>query len=308
MEVKFRTLKASEIEVRVGTASEKGVSLLLYKDARVDMNLLDETVGPMNWQRYHSRENANCTIAIWDAQKSQWVAKEDTGTESNTEAEKGLASDSFKRAGVNWGIGRELYTAPFIWVGAGNGCEVKPKQNGKGFDCRDKFVVIDIDYNERREISVLAIKNAKTGVVVFSMGKSAPAAKRPVKREKTAPQPTKEPANTFIPRCADCNEEISIRQHDDTVKAHKRPLCPDCVKAQGSSAPESPQLPRCEKCGCDIKPYISPKNGKTVTAEAHAARSMAVYKGVLCLKCIEEKEAALRRVEDYGRQLAGEAR
>lgn len=117
MALTFRDLRADEIDVRVGTVKEgKGVSLLLYKDARCDQIILDETVGAMNWQRKHSRDNANCTVEIWDEEKKQWVGKEDTGTESKTEAEKGLASDSFKRACFNWGIGRELYTAPFIWV------------------------------------------------------------------------------------------------------------------------------------------------------------------------------------------------
>ena len=87
---------------------------MLYKDSRVDMNLLDEVVGAQNWQRMHLRDNANCIVSIWDEEKKQWIDKEDTGTESNTEKEKGLASDSFKRACVNWGIGRELYTAPQI--------------------------------------------------------------------------------------------------------------------------------------------------------------------------------------------------
>lgn len=119
--MKFRSLRADEVECRIGTVKEgKGVSLLLYKDARCDMNVLDETVGAMNWQKRYSRENANCEVGIWDDEKKQWVWKEDTGTESRTEAEKGLASDSFKRACFNWGIGRCLYTAPFIWIpGAG---------------------------------------------------------------------------------------------------------------------------------------------------------------------------------------------
>ena len=95
---KFRTLRADEIDCRVATVTEKGITLLLYKDARCDMNILDEAVGAENWQRHHSRDNANCTVAIWDDSKNQWIEKEDTGTESNTEKEKGLASDSFKRA------------------------------------------------------------------------------------------------------------------------------------------------------------------------------------------------------------------
>ena len=108
----FRLLNADEIEARVATVNEYGVTLLLYKDARCDMRILDETVGAFNWRRMHTRDNANCTVLIKNTETGEWIGKEDTGTESNTEAQKGLASDSFKRACFNWGIGRELYTAP----------------------------------------------------------------------------------------------------------------------------------------------------------------------------------------------------
>ncbi len=81
MKLKFRALEAHEIDCRVGTASEKGCSILLYKDARCDMNILDEAVGPMNWQRRHERDNANCIVSIWDEEKKQWISKEDAGTD-----------------------------------------------------------------------------------------------------------------------------------------------------------------------------------------------------------------------------------
>lgn len=165
MKIDFRTLRADEIDVRVGHISENGASLLLYKDARCDMSILDEAVGATNWQRRHSRDNANCTVSIWDEEKSQWIDKEDTGTESNTEAEKGLASDSFKRACVNWGIGRELYSAPFVWVKA---ADMNVKSNAKGkIMTNDKFVVEKITYSDRRTIEGLAIRNATTGKRVF---------------------------------------------------------------------------------------------------------------------------------------------
>lgn len=157
-EVKFRKLKANEIECRIGSVSKegKGLSLLLYKDARCDMNILDETVGPMNWKREHGRDNKNCVVSIWDEEKEQWVGKEDTGTESYTEAEKGLASDSFKRACVNWGIGRELYTAPFIWISNKN---AELKQIKDKWSCYDKFVVEKISYKQNGDIDGLAIYN-----------------------------------------------------------------------------------------------------------------------------------------------------
>lgn len=163
----FRKLRADEIDIRVAQISEKGASLLLYKDARCDMNILDETVGAMGWMRQHSRENANCTVSLWDEQKQMWISKEDTGTESNTEAEKGLASDSFKRACFNWGIGRELYTAPFIWVPAGK-ITISQGRNGKPATY-DKFMVKSIDY-DGNAISSLEIINDK-GVTVYAFTK-----------------------------------------------------------------------------------------------------------------------------------------
>ena len=162
----FRDLRADEIECRVAQAKENGVSLLLYKDARCDQNILDETVGPMNWMRQHTRENANCIVSIWDEYKGQWIGKEDTGTESNTEKEKGLASDSFKRACFNWGVGRELYTAPFIWVKAEGCASLKQKQNGT-WQCFDTFVVERIRI-ENKKIVGLSIVNEKTNKRVFS--------------------------------------------------------------------------------------------------------------------------------------------
>ena len=117
---KIRLLNANEIECRVATAGEKGVSLLLYKDARVDQKILDETFGPFGWKRSHQSIDGNlyCTVEILDKESGIWVAKQDVGTTGFAEKEKSQASDSFKRACFNWGIGRELYTAPFIWVPA----------------------------------------------------------------------------------------------------------------------------------------------------------------------------------------------
>ena len=163
--LEFRKLRADEIDCRVSTVKANGLSILLYKDARVDQNILDEKVGPMNWQRHHSRDNANCIVAIWDDEKKQWIEKEDTGTESYTEKEKGLASDSFKRSCFNWGIGRELYTAPFIWISSDK-CKIEPK--GQGYTCNDRFYVSQIGYDERGNISSLTILNGRK--VVFTFG------------------------------------------------------------------------------------------------------------------------------------------
>lgn len=167
----IRTLRAEEIECRVSAVKSSGVSLLLYKDARCDMNILDETFGPMRWSRSHSRENANCTVSIYDDEIGQWVSKEDTGKESFTEKEKGIASDSFKRACFNWGIGRELYTAPFIWIPSDK-CEIKQtgRKDQRGNDvltCYDRFRVTQIIYDENRNIVALAIKNDTINKMCF---------------------------------------------------------------------------------------------------------------------------------------------
>ena len=163
MSLSFRKLKETEIDVRVATVTAKGVSLLLYKDARCDMNILDETVGPYNWKREHTRDNANCIVSIYDSEKKEWISKEDTGTESFTEKEKGLASDSFKRACFNWGIGRELYTAPFIWVSSDK-VNIANK-NGKQ-TTYDKFEVEQILYEDGKIVAI-SIKNVTKKVRAF---------------------------------------------------------------------------------------------------------------------------------------------
>lgn len=164
---KIRLLRPDEIECRIGTISEKGLSLLLYKDARADMKILDEVFRIMGWQRKHETIGGNlyCTVSVWDEEKKQWISKMDVGTESYTEKEKGQASDSFKRACVSLGIGRELYTAPFIWVPASK-ADIRKK--GDKYGTYDKFYVRDISYNERREIAGLSILN-QDGRLVYSL-------------------------------------------------------------------------------------------------------------------------------------------
>lgn len=150
----IRLLRADEIDVRAQTVKEgSGFSLLLYKDARCDMAILDETFGMNGWQRSHDFKDGNnyCTVSIWDESKKQWISKEDVGTESKTEKEKGQASDAFKRACFNIGIGRELYTSPFIWIEGAH-------------DSRMKYSVSEIGY-EDRVISKLTIVDRRGNAV-----------------------------------------------------------------------------------------------------------------------------------------------
>ena len=156
----IRPLRADEIECRIGSISEKGLSLLLYKDARVDQRILDETFGIFGWKRSHQCIDGNlyCTVEVRDRESGEWIAKQDVGTMGYAEKEKSQASDSFKRACFNWGIGRELYSAPFIWVPAGKAAIQKKEDR---LCCYDRFLVRSIACNEEGEISALVIENDK---------------------------------------------------------------------------------------------------------------------------------------------------
>ena len=249
-ELKFRTLTADEIECRVQTVvyteKTKGCSILLYKDARCDMNILDETVGPARWQRSHELINGNlfCNvgISIPRGEFSDWVWKQDVGTESNTEKEKGQASDSFKRACVNWGIGRELYTAPFIWVD-GDMIEWKDS-NGKKVP-KTTFDVDYIDYDDKRRISALAIRTSK-GNIVWTMGTKNKVEKpKPEKKEKPQAEPKKEePAEVL--KCSWCDKVIEPRtdakgkvwQPIDILKRYGG-ICPECYNQKKNESKDS---------------------------------------------------------------------
>ena len=166
MEKQIRTLRADEIECRVQQVTEKGCVLLIYKDARVDMRILDETFGIDGWQRTHEVINGNlfCNIEIWSDDKKCWIKKQDVGTESNTEKEKGEASDSFKRAGFNVGIGRELYSSPFIWIKL-DPSEIENNSQGKPQLSRSvKFSVSSIKYDENKDITELVISDNKGSI------------------------------------------------------------------------------------------------------------------------------------------------
>ena len=180
----IRLLKPDEIEVRIQSVNKGGARLLLYKNARCDMNILDETFGNMNWQRRHTRDNTNCIVSIWDETKKQWIEKEDTGTDSETEAQKGRASDSFKRACFNVGIGRELYTAPDIFVFKS---DLKTyTANGDKYRCYDSFEVTDITY-DGRTIATVAIRNVSTDIV-YTFGNKTPT--RPTRKDDEPTNPT----------------------------------------------------------------------------------------------------------------------
>ena len=172
----IRLLSKEDIEVRVAQTlagnNKVRVNLLLYKNARVDMKIMDELFTPMGWKRTHKLigDRLYCCVEVYNPETKEWICKEDVGVESNTEAEKGQASDSFKRACVNWGIGRELYTAPKITI------ELNENEYTKDQNSRIKvwayFSVKSIGYDSKtRTITSLEIQD-KYGNVRFSMGGS----------------------------------------------------------------------------------------------------------------------------------------
>lgn len=227
----FRLLRADEIECRVSRCTEKGAVLLLYKTARTDADLLDETFGPEMWENDFKlidgvlyggigiKFNNGTEIWKWDA-----------GTESNTEAEKGRASDAFKRAGFKWGLGRELYSAPFIFIPAAK-CNIK-ERNGK-YQCFDDFKIGAIAYDNER---IVGLTITLKGQRVFEWGESEP-------DDKPEDKPNTEENKPNTGKvCADCGLEIMMGVKkdgslwpSDEIKAYStrrygRPLCVDCMK------------------------------------------------------------------------------
>lgn len=154
-------LSVSEIDFRVQSVNAGGyATILAYKNARVDMQRLDDCIGAMNWKREHTRDNHNCIVSIYDTEKKEWISKEDTGTESFTEKEKGLASDSFKRACFNWGIGRELYDYPIIKVKLfENEFKVEGAKVKATWDLRLKDWKWECQFNDGKLVSLIGVDN-----------------------------------------------------------------------------------------------------------------------------------------------------
>lgn len=243
MERKIRLLEADEIEVRINQVSEKGASALLYKTARVDYEILDETFGIGNWQVEYQEIKGNlfCTVSIWDDEKKQWIKKQNCGVESredgNGNEKKGEASDAVKRAGTVVGIGRELYSSPFIWLNIATAED----RNGR-FQIKDrfaKFAVSEIGYDAKRKINRLVIVNQKSGEVVYTFGAKKPEArKKPetkeepkaeVKTVQTVPEfDTKSAYSSFLTRHSLTQESfVAIRNmaaDDPETGVEKKPF------------------------------------------------------------------------------------
>lgn len=232
---KFRLLTPADIECKVKQINEKGAVLLLYKTARTDMDILDETVGADNWDCDYKEIKGNlyCIIGIRfeTVHGDRWVYKSDCGIESREDDEgnqkKGEASDAFKRAGFKWGIGRELYTAPFIWIPA-NKIQYAQNSNRKTYD---RFSVTRIEYDEQRRIKTLSIRNDSTGCDVFFWTSDT--------KVKIEPPVTEAPKEVRCERCGKTwgpyqntrGETVSVEKHIEISKkkCHDMVLCPSCA-------------------------------------------------------------------------------
>lgn len=249
-ELKFRTLKSDEVDCRIDQVKSDYATLLLYPNARTIMDILDESVGASNWARAHAEHKANLFCSIGINFEGGWVWKEDAGEESNASAEKGHASDSFKRAAVNWGIARELYTAPFIKV---TDCEIytagKDKNGDSKYSTKSRYYVSDIDYDNQRNITRLVICNSKSKQISFQYGTGKSTVKtepqKPATVETTKPTETTSKTTTtqsFPPKCSVCGEEIQPK----TVKGQFRTayevrdatggLCSECYHLSQNKA------------------------------------------------------------------------
>lgn len=241
----FRLLRADEIECRINQINDSGLSLLLYKTARTDADLLDETVGADNWQNDFKLVDGVLYGGIGIKFGDNWVWKWDAGTESNTEAEKGRASDAFKRAGFKHGIGRELYSSPRVFIYKDK-CNIKLGRGNK-YVCYDNFVVSKIEYENER-VSKLEI--SLDGEVVFDFDIHAKPKKKQSKPEPK-PEPPKpadeppvsEPPVDKYPRCSSCGfplvaytgkdgKDYLPRQHAELSRQKfGKVLCIDCIRA-----------------------------------------------------------------------------
>ena len=229
----FRTLKPNEIDVKIGTVGKSGFTLLLYKNARVDMAILDETVGAENWQNkfYEVVGNLYCSLGIninYNEDKEPlWVWKDDCGVESAFgDKEKGQASDARKRAGFAWGIGRELYTSPFIFIA----CKTEWKEDKKCYKIADKdleklipnFVVSKIEYSPDREITALELINKKDGEIVYSYKEKS--------QEKEIKETKTEQSSDYIYECQNCGVQITEKVAKYSKAKFGQELCYDCQK------------------------------------------------------------------------------
>lgn len=230
-------LSASDVELRVAQIiqgkSGTFAILLVYKNARVDMRILDEVFGVMNWQRKHDviNDSLYCTVSIYDEGKKEWISKQDVGVPSNSEATKGEASDAFKRACFNWGIGRELYSAPDIRIKLNDdevvlGNNSKPKTYAKFFV---EEMTFDKELNKFTSFKVID----KDGKVRFNVNPNNKPIEHKVEPTKVIDAP---PPYVSSNVCSQCHASIkSSKVLEYAISRYGVPICYDCQKKMNAA-------------------------------------------------------------------------
>lgn len=199
----MRNLRKDEIEVRVASTQNNVAQLLLYKTARTDAAILDETFGQFNWQCSYSEIKGNlfCTISVRDPNTNEWISRTDCGAESNIEKEKGEASDAFKRAGFKFGVGVELYSAPRIKI------PIEESDMYNGRFCQT-FTLKDIQISPDHKITSLSIQDRR-GNVRYTYNAQQPQQYQPQLIQETA-QPKRKTRYT--------NDEFISRMSEEKQK------------------------------------------------------------------------------------------
>ena len=230
----FELLTADQIECRISTVTEKGCSLLLYKTARTDYEMLDKHVTMFGWRNDYKEIDGKmyCGIAIKDNNTGEWIWKWNVGTESNQDAEKGQASDAMKRAGFCWGIGTELYSAPFIWIPAEYLMKLKFIEKSGKWVCKDTFTVKEIGYDEQENINNLVIINQDKNIVFPSYRSRAPKVEEsnPYVPTKAEQRPVQQPVGTISSKCIECGKIVTLAEKAYSEKSYGYCLCRDCQK------------------------------------------------------------------------------
>lgn len=223
-----KPIDSKNIDFRIQSINKGNyATILAYKDARVDMNRLDKVVGPLNWQRRHVIIDGRlyCEIGIYNPDIKEWVWKMDVGTESKTEQEKGQASDSFKRAGFNWGIGRELYDFPRIQIKL-NANEVTVKTiNGRemryaAWDLQLHKWTWEIERDDSGVISKVVAKDSKGTIRYTYPAGSAPTKKKPSTAKKVE-KPEKETTSQKVEIKMDIQDSLKRLNQTENLEELK---------------------------------------------------------------------------------------
>lgn len=261
-----RPLEITDVDFRVQSINNGGyATILAYKDARVDMNRLDEVLTPMGWQRDYKMIDGKlfCGVGIYNDEIHEWIWKWDVGTESHTEAEKGQASDAFKRACFNLGIGRELYDYPVIsvklneneWTKDGG----RPKQT---YNLKIKEWTWYSEFNNGT-ISFLAARD-ENGNVRFKWGQMKPKEEAP----KIEPQQEVVKAEVIEPEVDTVRDHLSTEYKKLFGKAPHGRMSTERIKQEIDSELDRQSKEMLQESSVDVEEEVVEQEPDTIMVYA----------------------------------------